>query len=276
MVTATAIEFQVQPFTMPEEINFNDEQLKKEIGNLLESKYTNIVYSDETIGEAKTDKAFLNKLSDSIENERKRIKKACLAPYEAFEKKEKSIIALIEDTKSGIDSQIKTYEDKRKAAKREEITNFYLENALDLEKLVPLDRIFEEKWLNTTTKEKYKPEMLEIFSRIRTDIDAIKTLESKFETEIMNCYLDTLSLTDAMSKNQTLIARAKAFAEREVQQKALAQDAQNVQSTSKENLQVEPKKETLKTYKFETTSTYQQACDLAKYMDAQGISYKAI
>lgn len=58
--------------------------------------YENAVYAPESLADAKRDKAALNKLRNSIEKQRKDLRRSCLAPYTAVELRFKELVALID------------------------------------------------------------------------------------------------------------------------------------------------------------------------------------
>ena len=66
-----------------EEIKWNNEELKAEIAAKMKD-YRGLVFTEESIAEAKKDRANLNKLKSAFEDERKRVKKQKreLADYE--------------------------------------------------------------------------------------------------------------------------------------------------------------------------------------------------
>ena len=114
------MELRIEELSFPQAIEFNFEELKAEI-TAKSALYANMVYTDETIKEAKADKAALNKFIKALEDKRKEVKKECLQPYEAFEKQMKELVAIINEPVRLIDGQVKTYEEKVKAEKLEKI-----------------------------------------------------------------------------------------------------------------------------------------------------------
>lgn len=77
------MELKVNNFSVPSTITFNFEELKQE----LEEKagfYTNLVYTDEQIKEAKADKASMNKLKKALNDERIRMEKEYMKPFTEF------------------------------------------------------------------------------------------------------------------------------------------------------------------------------------------------
>ena len=117
------MELKVKELDFPKLIEFNFEELKAEI-TAKAALYKNMVYTDDSIKQAKADKAALNKFITALEDKRKEVKKQCLQPYEAFEKQMKELVAIVNEPVQLIDSQGKAYEDKQKADKLEKIQEF--------------------------------------------------------------------------------------------------------------------------------------------------------
>jgi hypothetical protein len=186
-------------------IEFNHEEIKKELTERLE-RYKNIVYADDTIGDAKSDRAALNKFKEAIENNRKEIKKRCLAPYEEFEKKVKEITALIDAPILAIDAQVKTFEEKKRAEKLAEIEKFYRAAvSAELQKILPLEKIANPKWMNVTYGMKtIEAEISEAAKRVKTDLETLESVESEFLLQIKTKYLETLDLGEALREKTRL------------------------------------------------------------------------
>ena len=89
-----------------QEIKWNNEELKTAIVKKMED-YKGLVFTEETIADGKKDRADLNKLRGAIDNERKRIKKMCMEPYNKFEKEVKEVLGLVDEQISAIDVQMK-------------------------------------------------------------------------------------------------------------------------------------------------------------------------
>ena len=100
-----------------QKIDFNYEELKQSIKASLE-KYDNLLYTDDQMKAAKTDRANLNNFIKALDAKRKEVKEKCLAPYAEFEAKIKELQALVEEPVLRIDNQIKTYENGKKAEKK--------------------------------------------------------------------------------------------------------------------------------------------------------------
>lgn len=132
-----------------QKIDFNYEELKQSIKASLE-KYDNLLYTDDQMKAAKTDRANLNNFIKALDAKRKEVKEKCLAPYAEFEAKIKELQALVEEPVLRIDNQIKTYENGKKAEKKTKLLCYYKENAGEIADLVDFEQIFEERWLNSS------------------------------------------------------------------------------------------------------------------------------
>ena len=73
------------------EIKWNNEELKAEIAEKMQ-EYKSLVFTEETMKDAKADRAKLNKLETAFEDERKELKSSCMEPYETFEKQVKKTL----------------------------------------------------------------------------------------------------------------------------------------------------------------------------------------
>ena len=169
----------------------------------------------------KADRADLNKLKKAFEDERKRVKKICMEPYTKFEQQVKEITALIDEPIGLIDSKIREIDERRKAAKREEIEELFA--SIGFQSFVKLDMIWDEKWLNATvTLPKIEEQMKSRMYQIGTDVVTISKLP-EFKFEAMEVYRKTLDMNQAIQEGQRLadIQKRKLEAERmEAERKA--------------------------------------------------------
>ena len=137
---------QAQPLP---EISWNYAELKQQLEAGL-ANYKGLAYSDDQIGEAKKDRAKLNKLADAIDGKRKEMKALYLRPYEAFEAQAKELVGMVKATVREIDDQVKTYEAARKEEKLRAIQEQYRAMIGDLAELAPYERLHNPRWLNAT------------------------------------------------------------------------------------------------------------------------------
>ncbi len=195
----------------PAVIEYNHEELKSELSEQLQ-KYKNIVVTEDSIKEFKADKVNLNRLKTALEDKRKEVKKQCLQPYENFEKNIKELVMLIEEPIKVIDSQLKEIENKKKEEKANEIEKIYYENIGVFEPLVPLSKVFNSKWLNTTYKlNDIISEIKELKIKLESDLQIIEGLNSEFEQQIKDKFFETLDISKALQEN----TRLKEFKEKQ-------------------------------------------------------------
>lgn len=206
------------------EIRWNNEELKAEIAEKMQ-EYKSLAFTEETIKEAKADRAKLNKLRTAFEDERKRIKKLCMAPYDEFERQVKELIALIDEPIQLIDSQIKEVEQKRREEKRQKIEELFA--CIGFQTFVTLDKIWDDKWLNASvTLGKIEEQMKSRMYQIRNDVLTIQNLP-EFSFEAMEVYKKTLDLTMAIREGQRLSEIQKRKVAYEEEQRRKAAEAQN-------------------------------------------------
>jgi len=198
-------------------IEFNYDALRAALDAKLE-KYRNLIIEDADIPDAKKDRADLNKLTDSINAERIRIKKQYLEPYDKFESKLKELTGMISKPAGEIDSKIKEFETRLKKEKRAAIERFYKDNVKDLSGMLTLEKIYNPKWDNAGTKlMDVTQEIMASFERVQSDLDTIKSMTLKHETAVLGKYIETLNLGEAIKENSRLLAIETAAAEREAE-----------------------------------------------------------
>lgn len=197
-------------------ITTNLDSLKAELSEVAE-RYTGVVVSEETIPQAKTDLADLRKIVKEIEDRRKSVKKIWEKPYKNFEAEVKAALEIINEPIELIDKQVKDFANQQKEDKKNHIKELYEEQIKGYEDFLPLEKIFNEKWLNASTKD--SEIIFDInghVTKIKADMDAIDALQSEFKDEIIKAYKESgNSLSAAIQRNTQLIS-AKAIAEQKV------------------------------------------------------------
>lgn len=224
------------------EIQWNNEELKAEIAAKM-TEYEGLVFTEDTIKDAKKDRATLNKLKTAFEDERKRIKKAYMDPYNKFESQVKEVVALIERPIGLIDSQIKEVEENKKLQKKKDIEELF--RGIGFQSFVTLDKIFDNKWLNATVSmTSIETQMKERIFQIGSDIHAINQLP-EFSFEAMETYKETLDLGRAISEGQKLADIQKRKIAQEEEWKRLQQEAEERKRREAEREKAEKEKVTV-------------------------------
>lgn len=148
-------------------VEWNYEAVKQWVQDGLKA-YEGRVYTDDTINEAKKDRANLNKLVKALDTKRKEIKAVYLEPYSLFEQQAKELTAMVEQQSREIDAQVKAYDERRKQEKLEKIkAELYDPMIGSLAELVPYKKLHDPKWLNVTAS------MATVSSELAAKIDRI-------------------------------------------------------------------------------------------------------
>lgn len=144
-------------------ITINDEELKAQLSKELEI-YKVTVFTEAQKGEAKKDLATLRKLYKELDDKRKEIKKQYLVPYNDFEARVKSLLAIIDEPIGIIDAKVKEFEEKAKEEKKNLIKQIFAEEMAEYSGNVSLESIYKPQWENATYAE----------SAIRSDMQEVK------------------------------------------------------------------------------------------------------
>lgn len=162
-----------------QKIDWNKAELEANVRSIVEA-YRGLVYTEDTVSDAKNDRAALRKLLNEIEDRRKHVKKKCMEPYEVFESDLKDVTVLIKEQISIIDGQVKEYENSVKEEKKARLQDVYTEAIGELAEVLPFERVFEAQYLNVSFKEsKASTEIQEKIQRVKSDLAAIDALDSK-------------------------------------------------------------------------------------------------
>lgn len=277
------LEFQITTDleALPHELSFNFDELKAELTAQLE-RYQGLVITEDAIKEGKEDRAKLNKLKTALDTQRKTIKKKWNEPYDVFERKIKEVIALVDKPIAAIDSQLNAYEEQRKAEKREQIEDLYHQTVpSDIKGLIPLDRIFDQTWLNAgTSLKKVEEAISELAKRVQNDVLALQEIEPEHSVAVRREYYRTLDLGAAMRLLAELRATAEAV-KRETPAETQPEPPKPAEPAPEPPVaqpapaaQSEPEK--LYKLRLEFCLTKQQAAALKAFITNNGIDYRTI
>lgn len=283
------MELRINTWKSPEVIDFNFEELKEEITNK-SALYKNMVYTDETIKDAKSDRALLNKFKTALEDKRKEVKKQCLEPYNQFEKQIKELVAIIDEPVKLIGDQITEFEDREKAEKHEQIIELF--NKAGFQSFVTLEQIYDPKWLNKSVSLKsIEEELTNTVYRIGHDVTTINSLK-EYSFEALEHYKKTLDLASAIAEGQRLAdiqkrkleheAELKAreeLAKKQAEERAKAEAEANLHEELEEVSQEEPQQAVeikRQWIKFVALLSKDDALALKEFCDNRGIEIKSI
>ncbi len=190
------------------EIESNMKEVKGYVEEL-NNYYKNITFTEETIKEAKEEKAKVNKFKGQVAEYRKNIVAEYNKPIKAFEDTAKETEKLLTDTYNTINQQVATHEDKIKKEKEEEVRNYFEEYKESLN----IDFIkFEDTKIKinlTDSKTSLKKQVKDFVDKINTDLATI--MLQNFKEEILVEYKQNgFVLNNAIT---TVLNRQKAIEE---------------------------------------------------------------
>lgn len=179
----------------------------KEYALNLKEYYSKLVFTEDQIGEAKEERASINKVIKKIADYRKNIIAEFKKPIELFETTAKETEKILKETADFVDVQVKNYEEQEKQEKREQINAIYehLMSEESISEIVNLDMLFDERYLNKTYKvEDVEKDLSNKIKKIVSDINSIKDLESEYEVSLINNYLQNYDLGSVITENKRL------------------------------------------------------------------------
>lgn len=185
------------------------------------SEYYNIKeFDEETLKDAKTERAEVNKFKDKVADFRKEITNKFNEPLEKFTTTAKETEKILKETYDTINSQIKAYEEKKKAEKEEEVKSYFNE----LCEAEEIDFVnYEQSNINVTlsaTMKSLKEQAKKFVDKIVDDINLINS--TQFVDEIMIEYKKDLNVSRAITEvnnRHAELEKVKKQKEEQVEQK---------------------------------------------------------
>ena len=290
------MELRIVPYQIPEKIEFNYEEIIQEMEPKVNEK-ASIYYSDEDIPVAKKDRAKFNTFKKAINDERIRMKKEYMKPFEEFEAKVKDINALADKAVIAIDKQIKEYEDNQKREKLDKIKALWTQMAVP--EGLTMEKVYEERMLNTSFSMKKVETCFELaIGKFNRDMATLAALP-EFGFEAQQVYISTFDINKALAEGQRMaqIQRQKAEYEAEQARRKAEEEAkkvveqvpveavtaeeidksrqEHIEAASVNGVHV-PKAPEKQWVAFQALLTTEQAIELKKFFDDRAIEFKAI
>lgn len=177
------------------EDNIND---VKEYALKLSDYYNIKEFDEDTLRDAKTERAEVNKFKDKVGAFRKEITNKFNEPLEKFTTTAKETEKILKETYDTINSQIKAYEEKKKAEKEEEVKNYFNE----LCQAEEIDFVnYEQANINVTlsaSMKSLKEQAKKFVDKIVDDINLINS--TQYVDEIMIEYKKYLNVSRAITE----------------------------------------------------------------------------
>ena len=248
------------------ELTTNALKIKEEIKNKLED-YKAENYDINSIDKAKEDKAMLNRTAKKLNDERIRLEKEFMKPFDEFKTVVKEITEMIKDSSSKIDEIVKEVENKDKEEKKKAILVIFESEVKELKDVLKFEKVFDERYLNKTFKiEDVEKDLISKLDKIRNDLITISELHSKYEIELKNDYLNNFDLGMVIRKNSELISKEEALKEQKEEK------MQEMAETIVEAKEEEP----VLTFTLKITGKKNQLLALRKFIETNGMSYEKV
>lgn len=259
----------------------NARNIKEKVLEVLPN-YSADNYDENNIDVAKADKALLNKSAKALNDKRIVLEKKFNEPFEIFKATIKETTDLIKEASSKIDEVVKDVENKEKSNRKEIIVKYYEENINELKDILPLEKIFEDKWLNKGSfngKGEFKlvNELQDKINRVRNDLIAIGELHSKYEVELKNDYLNCFDLSRVIAKNTELIKKEEFLKKQqeESQKVVVEQKEEKMQEMASKKVEEKISDEIL-TYTLKITGKTSQMVALRKFLETNEMKFEKV
>lgn len=236
-------------------------------------------YSEDNIETAKKDKAMLNNASKVLNAKRIEIEKEFMKPFVEFKEIIAETVKLISECSSKIDMVVKESDQKAKGEKRDKISAFWHSTGFTL---VPLNKIFDEKWLNKTVKDKIiEAEINAKISEIKDGLSTLEAIGEDAET-LKAMYIDNLNINETIKYSNTLKLNREKLQQRAVEatvepvkeiQEVVVASIPVVFEELKTTLEVAPK---LLVRTMKVTTTIEKLIALGDFMNANGILFEKL
>ncbi len=245
-------------------VSCNFEQVEAAIQEVL-SEYKGAVFTEDSKTYAKKVVASLRAQKKTFQDNLREEKKKYMTPWEEFEVKAKQLIALYDEPINLINEQVQAFEEKRIAEKKALIGHIYSEIISDeLNKYIPIERIYNPRWENATIKEKdIRREIQELSEKTAKDIDTIKSMESEAVDKALAMYRGNLDMAEAVyyinnyeRQKQEILAKEQERRKREEEERIRREEREKLMAEQKATKE---KEEALKQAEIEKAHAVEQA-----------------
>lgn len=275
------MELKVEEIKALAPIQFNYEDIKKWITEKAK-EYKSMVYTEETITNAKSDRATLNKVAKALNDEKIRIKKEVLKPFEDFESKCKELQGIITDASNSIDIQVKAFETKEQEEKKKQIEDLFNTYIGDFKELIIFEQIFNQRWLNKTyTIKKIEDEIKHLIAKTTNDLNVIdaQIQDESINKSVKNYYFNNITdpsiLGNSLQEGMKIDENNKKLEQLRNAQKATSEE-QNIKENSEKITNIVSKTENLIQIDFRVITTKEKFMKLKEFLEINEIDYRRV
>lgn len=205
-------------------------------------QYQNVVFTEDSKKEAKGVVADLRKEKKAFSDRIKEAKAEYMKPFEAFAAQAIELIEMYDAPINYINGQVAEFERKRMEEKRERIKQLYVECIGDMQDKLPLTKIYNAKWENSTTNPtQIRREMMEYKEKVKSGLDAIKQMHSDAENKAVAMFLESYDLTRAIlyinqyeQQQKEILAREQERIRREEEERIRKEEREKMEAERRE------------------------------------------
>lgn len=200
--------------------------------------YRGMVFTEDSKKDAKSTIAELRKQKSAFSDRVKEVKKEYMKPFDDFQKKANELIALYDEPILFINDQVNAFERKRVEEKQKRIEEIYDEFMDDMKDILPLKKIYNTKWENTTfTEKKIKDDMTSIRLTVIKGLEAIRQMKSDVEETAIQMFLQSFDVTKAIMyinnherQKAEILAREQERVRREEEERIRREERQKLEA----------------------------------------------
>lgn len=273
-------------------IDANFDSIKAALAAELDT-YKKMVFTEDSKKDAKDTVAYLRKFNKALDDKRKEVKKAYMAPCDAFEAKVNELKKQVDEPINFINQQIEEFERKRVEEKRALIKEIYTGIAAEhaeAAEYLPLQKIYDKRWENaTTTKKAITETITERMTSVETDLATIRSMESEYEDKGIERYKATLELSVAIATMNQFQKQKEEILRREKEREERIEAEEEKEEPSGSAVPVipavptkEPKEESVasvptgNTVRYEVIADLFQIAQLESAMREYGIKFRRV
>lgn len=273
-------------------IDANFDSIKAALAAELDT-YKKMVFTEDSKKDAKDTVAYLRKFNKALDDKRKEVKKAYMAPCDAFEAKVNELKKQVDEPINFINQQIEEFERKRVEEKRALIKEIYTGIAAEhaeAAEYLPLQKIYDKRWENaTTTKKAITETITERMTSVETDLATIRSMESEYEDKGIERYKATLELSVAIATMNQFQKQKEEILRREKEREERIEAVEEKEEPSGSAVPVipavptkEPKEESVasvptgNTVRYEVIADLFQIAQLESAMREYGIKFRRV
>lgn len=211
----------------------NFEDAKEFLDKQLEI-YRKLVFTEDTKKDAKQTVADLRKMKKEFEDRCKEVKNQFVVPLNEFLEKAHELSAMFDEPIVFINTQVEAFEEARKQEKANHIATLYDEimgEDEEIATIIPLKRIYNKKWENSTTTDKaIKEEIMTKKVEVKTNLGIIRGFDTDCIEQALQKYTDTLDVQASIqfiqqweAQKKVIIKNEKESIKQEAKQEAMTE-----------------------------------------------------